>query len=347
MPGRPALLRRSTPVAGPGSLALLLPLVLAAALATAVPAVSTARPAAAATTATGAVTGAKVIAETDVAPRTIDLTVQSPAMGAQEKVRLLLPPGWSRTADRRWPTLWLLHGGVDDYTAWTRDTDVAELTAHSPVIVVMPEGGRCGNYSDWWNYGNGGSPEWETFHMKELRTILENGYRANGHRVVAGNSMGGLGAMLYAARFPGMFAAAAAFSGYVDTLYGYKPGDDSIGWGPSFSCPGTDWRRVWGEPDAQAAIWHAHNPTDLAGRLAGVRLYVASGDGKAGSLGGLPFTDPVEAAANDVSHAFADRLDALGIPVATRFFDGQHSWPYWQRDLHDAYPMLMRALGVS
>ncbi|MDL4819679.1 alpha/beta hydrolase [Actinomadura opuntiae] len=333
------MLRRPTPGAGPGFLALLLPLVLAAALVSAVPALGG--------TAAAAATGAKVVAETTVAPRTLDLTVRSPAMDGQEKVRLLVPSGWSKDADRTWPTLWLLHGGVDDYTAWTRGTDVAALTADTPVIVVMPEGGSCGNYSDWWNYGNGGSPEWETFHMKELRTILENGYRANSRRVVAGNSMGGLGAMLYAARFPGMFRAAAAFSGYVDTMYGYEPGDDSIGWGPSFSCPGTDWRRVWGEPDAQAAIWHAHNPTDIAGRLAGVKLYVACGNGTAGSLGGLPFTDPVEAAANDVSHAFADRLDALGIPVTTRFFDGQHSWPYWQRDLHDAYPMLMSALGLS
>ncbi|QKG22009.1 alpha/beta hydrolase [Actinomadura verrucosospora] len=338
------MLRRSTPVAGPGILALLLPPVLAAALAAAVAA--PARPAAAAS-ANAAATGAKVVAETAVAPRTLDLTVQSPAMGGQEKVRLLVPSGWSKDARRTWPTLWLLHGGVDDYTAWTRGTDVADLTAPSPVIVVMPEGGSCGNYSDWWNYGNGGPPEWETFHMKELRTILQEDYRANGRSAIAGNSMGGLGAMLYAARFPGAFQAAAAFSGYVDTLYGYKPGDDSIGWGPSFSCPGTDWRRVWGAPDAQAAIWHAHNPTDLAGRLAGVRLYVASGNGTAGSLGGLPFTDPVEAAADKVSHAFVDRLDALGIPVTTSFFDGQHSWPYWQRDLHDAYPMLMRALGIT
>ncbi|GAA2153728.1 alpha/beta hydrolase [Actinomadura napierensis] len=338
------MLRRPTPGAGPGFLALLLPLILAAALVPGAPALAGT---ASAGTAAATATGAKVVAETTVAPRTIDLTVQSPAMGDREKVRLLVPSGWSKSAERRWPTLWLLHGGVDDYTAWTRGTDVASLTAGTPVIVVMPEGGSCGNYSDWWNYGDGGSPEWETFHMKELRAILENGYRANSRRVVAGNSMGGLGAMLYAARFPGMFQAAAAFSGYVDTMYGYKPGDDSIGWGPSFSCPGTDWRRVWGEPDAQAAIWHAHNPTDLAGRLAGVKLYVACGNGKAGSLGGLPITDPVETAANDVSHAFADRLDALGIPVTTRFFDGQHSWPYWQRDLHDAYPMLMRALGIA
>jgi S-formylglutathione hydrolase FrmB len=341
------LLRRLTPDAGPGvRSALLLPLVAATALGLSVPASAAPAAAPAAASSATAADGAKVVAETAVAARTIDLTIQSPAMAGQEKVRLLVPSGWSKDADRTWPTLWLLHGGVDDYTAWTRGTDVASLTADTPVIVVMPEGGSCGNYSDWWNYGNGGSPEWETFHMKELRSILENGYRANDRSVIAGNSMGGLGAMLYAARFHGAFKAAAAFSGYVDTMYGYKPGDDSIGWGPSFACPGTDWRRVWGAPDAQAAIWHAHNPTDIAGRLAGVRLYVASGNGTAGPLGGLPFTDPVEVAADNASHAFVDRLHDLGVPVTARFFDGQHSWPYWQRDLHDAYPMLMRALDI-
>ncbi|WP_346047682.1 alpha/beta hydrolase family protein [Actinomadura chokoriensis] len=333
------MLRRITPAAWLGAFVLLLPSPIAD-RSTAVAATTVA-----ATTVAG--TGARVVAETSVASRTVDLTIDSPAMGGDQKVRLLLPRGWSKDARRTWPALWLLHGGVDDYTAWTRDTDVADLTARSGVIVVMPNGGRCGNYSDWWNYGNGGSPRWETFHMTELRRILESGYRAGDDRVVAGNSMGGLGAMLYAARFPGMFKAAASFSGYVDTLYGHEPGDDSTGWGPSFACPGTDWRRVWGDPDDQAAIWRAHNPTDIAGRLRGVRLWVASGNGRAGSLGGLPFTDPVEAAADDNAHAFVDRLRDLGIPVTARFFDGQHDWPYWQRDLHQAYPMLMDALEAG
>ncbi len=326
--GRPALPRRATPAVWPG---VLVPLLLLLVL---FPAGAPAR-----------ADEARVVAEKTVAPRTVDLTIRSPAMDGRKNVRLLLPAGWSRTADRTWPTLWLLHGGVDDYTAWTRDTDVARLTAGSDVIVVMPEGGRCGNYSDWWNHGDGGPPRWETFHLTELRRILERSYRAGTARVVAGNSMGGLGAMLYSARHPGTFRAAAAFSGYLHTLHGHTPGDDSTGWGPSFSCPGTDWRRVWGDPDDQAAIWHAHNPYDLAGRLAGTRLFVASGNGRPGSLGGLPFTDPVEAAANDHARAFTGRLRDLGIPVTTDFHDGQHSWPYWQRDLHAAYPMLMDALG--
>ncbi|MFG2007161.1 alpha/beta hydrolase [Spirillospora sp. NPDC048911] len=288
---------------------------------------------------------ATVVNETMVASRTLDLTVESPAMGGREKVRLLLPPGWSRTASRTWPTLWLMHGGVDDYTSWTRDTDVEELTAASDVLVVMPNGGRCGNYSDWWNLGQGGPPRWETFHMTEVRQILERDYRAGTARVIAGNSMGGLGTMLYAARFRGMFRAAVAFSGYLHTLYGHRPGDDSAGWGTSFACPGTDWRRVWGDPDDQAAIWHAHNPYDLADRLRGVRLRVACGNGQRGSLGGSILTDPIEAAAFDHAQAFTARLRNLGIPVTTHFYDGQHDWPYWQRELHLAYPSLMEALN--
>ncbi|OLT31754.1 esterase [Actinomadura sp. CNU-125] len=333
------MFRRNSAAACAAILAPLVSLSLAAPPAHATPPNASAPSAAHATP-----SGARVVAEEFVDHRTLDLTIESPAMGRREKVRLLLPPGWSADARRAWPTLWLLHGGVDDYTAWTRDTDVAELTADSDVIVVMPNGGRCGNYSDWWNYGDGGPPRWETFHMTEVREILERDYGAGKRRAIAGNSMGGLGAMLYAARFPGMFEAAASFSGYLHTLDGHTPGDDSVGWGPSLSCPGTDWRRVWGDPDDQAAIWHAHNPTDQAGRLAGVRLWVASGDGRRGDLGGWPFTDPVEAGTYRHSRAFTDRLHDLGIPVTTRFFHGQHSWPYWERDLHEAYPMLMRAL---
>jgi S-formylglutathione hydrolase FrmB len=294
---------------------------------------------------TAADDGATVTGESGVAPRTLDLTIDSPAMGGGQKVRLLLPPDWSRTVNRTWPVLWLLHGGADDYTAWTKNTDIADLARNSGVIVVMPNGGRCGNYTDWWNYGNGGSPQWEKFHMTELRQILERGYRAGTARAIAGNSMGGLGAIEYAARFPGMFRAAAVFSGYLDTLHGHVPGDSSPGMGPALVCPFTDWRRVWGDPDAQAAIWHAHNPFDLVGRLRGVGLQVASGDGLAGPLGGVPFTDPVEQLAGEEAHEFVARLDALGIPVTSHFYHGQHSWPYWQRELHAVFPALLASLG--
>ena len=39
--------------------------------------------------------GARVVAEQQVAPRQLDLTVDSPALGGTAKVRLLTPDGWT------------------------------------------------------------------------------------------------------------------------------------------------------------------------------------------------------------------------------------------------------------
>jgi len=41
------------------------------------------------------------------------------------------------------------------------------------VLVVVPEAGQAGFYSDWYNRGRGGPPGWETFHLTELRQLLE------------------------------------------------------------------------------------------------------------------------------------------------------------------------------
>jgi len=159
---------------------------------------------------TAPATGAAVVKRTQVAPRTVDLTIRSPALGASAQVRLLTPQGWTagRTG-RTWPVLYLLHGCCDTYDSWERETDLARIPALRDVLVVMPSGGQVGFYSDWLNHGRRGPPAWETFHLVELRRILERDYAAGTRRAVAGLSMGGLGAMAYAARHPGMFAAAA------------------------------------------------------------------------------------------------------------------------------------------
>ncbi|MEV0346130.1 alpha/beta hydrolase-fold protein [Nonomuraea sp. NPDC050680] len=109
-----------------------------------------------------------------------------------------MPSGWESRRD--WPVLWLLHGGLDDYASWTAKPDVDALTRTSGLMVVMPDGGKCGSYSDWWNGGDGVPPRWATYHLKELLPLLESRYRAGRQRAVAGYSMGGQGAMLYAAK---------------------------------------------------------------------------------------------------------------------------------------------------
>ncbi|TDB83916.1 esterase family protein [Actinomadura sp. KC216] len=317
--------------------------------------------------------GAIVIGERRPRRRVLDLAIRSPVLDDVGRARLLLPARWSRDASRRWPVLWLLHGagagggsssgarpldgggrGLEDggHTAWTDHTDIEELTEDADVIVVMPDGGPCGNYTDWWNRGGGGTPKWETFHLAELRQILERGYRAGPDRAVAGNAMGGLGALSYAARHRGLFRAAASFSGPVHTLYRDPAGldvADLVELGVAIGAPSLDWTEVWGDPDEQRAVWRQHNPYDLADRLAGVRLHVSSGDGAPGPYDRRPGTggkaaeplDAVEALAHTVSQEFAGKLRKLGIPVSAHFYRGTHTWPYWRRELRATLPALL------
>src|SRR4051812_15224341 len=153
-----------------------------------------------------------VVSEHWLTPREVDLTVHSASNARNYPVRLLVPAGWSRTASRTWPVLYLMHGGNDDYTSWTRETDIAGLSASTPALVVMPEAGRDGNFSDWYRLGGPGAANWETFHLTELWSVLRGGYRASDVRGIAGISSGGYGAIIYAERHPGMFRFAGAYS---------------------------------------------------------------------------------------------------------------------------------------
>ena len=224
------------------------------------------------------ITEVSVIEVAEVDDRTRDLTIESPSVGTR-RVRLILPVSWDAQPDATWPVLYLLHGQGGDHTNWSVDTDVApRLSKDLDVLMVMPDAGAS-YYSDWWNGGEGGDGNanaWETFHLTELPAILEADWRASERRAVAGLSMGGFGAMSYAARHPGFFLAAAAYSGVLDPL-------------------GSDWQHeyaLWGDKVEQGDVWKAHDPVTLAAALEGTPLYVWYGDGT--EEAGGPVVDSLE-----------------------------------------------------
>ncbi|MET9981059.1 alpha/beta hydrolase [Streptomyces rochei] len=321
-------------------------LVLTALLATLTPAAPAAPAAAEAARASGSPHGAEVVAVTQVADRQVDLSVRSTALGGRTvKVRLLTPDGWNPDDRRRqhWPTLWLLHGCCGDYTSWTARTDVAETAALRDVLVVMPEAGWNGWYSDWWNHGEGGDPAWETFHTEELRHLLERDWGAGRDRVVAGLSMGGQGALLYAARHPGMFKATASYSGSAHPLLNDESVNRILGF---FAGQDNDPLRVWGDPVAQRRIWKAHDPFHLAKRLRSIPVYLSCGDGTTGPLDAPGAVSALETDFNRQNHALAEELRRVGARhLTTNFYGpGTHVWAYWERELHASLPMLLRAL---
>lgn len=290
--------------------------------------------------------GARVVGEKHLGGGMVDLTVYSPALATTAMVRLLLPQDWTPSPTRTWPVLYLLHGAGDDYTSWTRSTDAAGLTGGKDLLVVMPSGGRNGFYSDWLNHGAGGPPKWETFHLTELRQILERGYGAGSERAIAGLSMGGLGAMSYAARHPGMFAAAASYSGVVHTTY-QAARSTSLIQGILIK-EGIDPYALWGDPILNADVWASHNPFALAPRLTGIPLYVACGNGQPGALD-PPGTAPdplIEPWCGEMNVAFVRRLREVGANVTADLYGpGTHSWPWWERGLHRSLSLLANAIG--
>lgn len=292
----------------------------------------------------------RVVSETWLDKRTVDLAVSSPSIDQPTRiVRLLLPQDWAKTTTKSWPTLWLLHGGGDDYTSWTKNTDVATLTASHEMIVAMPDTSWCSAYSNWWNYGNYGTPAWETYITSELPKILATNYHANSIQSIAGLSMGGLGALKFPESHPTMYTAAASFSGNLDPLHSYNNTSD----GPDL--PGStcwaDWKRVWGDYTipAQKAIWQQNDPYNQANKLASLKyLYISSGDGLTDPLHtGIFPGDTVEAQVNKESQAVAAKLQRLGIPATTHFGGGHHAWPYWQQALHSALPGILKAMNIN
>lgn len=268
-----------------------------------------------------------------------DLLIETPSLPEPVGVRLLLPAGFDSEPDRRWPVLYLLHGAggdADSFRHWSYSTDVQALMAPTNLLVVMPQADAFGWYTDWWNDGNGGPPMWETFHLVELMGILERDWNASDQRAIAGLSMGGYGAFSYAARHPGMFKAAASFSGPLDILGEKDSG--LLGNDPA----------TWGDPVAQEDIWRAHNPIDLAEQLRGTTLYISYGDGGQGPLDETDPGDDGEAFRAIGNRAMVDRLAELDIPATVDAYGpGSHNWPYFERALHNALPLLLEAVGEA
>ncbi|MET9912771.1 alpha/beta hydrolase family protein [Streptomyces sp. NPDC006476] len=277
-------------------------------------------------------------AATQVGPRTFDVSVSSAALGRSAPVRLILPSDFATQTARTYPVLYLLHGAHDDYTSWTRETDIVAFTEGRELIVAMPDAGPTGIPSVWRS-----GPDYETFQVQEVPAMLARDYRASGVRAVAGVSTGGYGAMAHAARHPGAFRAAASYSGILDTTaIGVPPLVDAIVARENLT-PGS----LWGSPILDAPVWRDFNPRTRATGLRGTPLYVSQGSGVAGGGVGDWLPEVLESLLWPSAHLFTSALALLGIPVTTHYYaGGGHSWAYWKAEFAASWPMLAGALGL-
>nr|WP_245718478.1 alpha/beta hydrolase family protein [Nocardia miyunensis] len=268
-------------------------------------------------------------------------------------------PLWVSHPDRPAPTLYLLNAvdGGEDGGPWNVRTDAARFFADKPVNVIVPIGGRASYYTDWAaNDPVLGRNEWATFLNRELPPLLNARFHTSGRNAVAGVSMSGTSALDLAIEAPGMYQAAAVYSGCPSTS---DPASRALVFS-QLATFGANAANMWG--GSLDAAWPAHDPVVNAARLRGLALYISSGNGGAGahdnladpSIAGNPLTlanqlsvgGAMENVVNGCTHTLTNRLAALGIPATEVFHAGTHAWPYWQDDLHNSWPVIARALGV-
>ncbi len=312
--------------------------------------------------------GLTVASQTSLSDRLLELAIDTPSVLGRRKVRVLLPTDYDPAGSKRYPVLYLLHGagnpndpsGARD---WTDKGDAAAITAGRDVIVVMPDGGNGGWYTDWLFPGEAAPQNWQSFHMGELLPFIDTNFHtisAREGRAIIGLSMGGYGALRYAERYPERFAFVASFSGAVNMLSpglqrvvfltelaDGKPSDGPFGIGAPLPLI-VD--RFWREADPVAS--ETFGPSRLRGM--GVALYV--GSGSAANDPDAQFPTNLEAALNPSSHRFSEALTAAGIEH--RFMDygrgenlegcsGDHEWGCWRATLRDVMPFMLEKLAPA
>jgi enterochelin esterase-like enzyme len=155
----------------------------------------------------------------DAAGSSVDTaTYDSTALGATGTFHVYIPPGFASTS-QRYPVLYLLHGNNQSATAFLQiglQEQLDRLIARRaipPMIAVMIQGGPGAN--NWRNRYERYVLEVQQLIDRMLPTVATRGERA-----IAGDSMGGYGAMNIALGHPQRFGVVESWLGFFDGLDG-------------------------------------------------------------------------------------------------------------------------------
>jgi S-formylglutathione hydrolase FrmB len=296
------------------------------------------------------VAGAHIVSQTQLTARTVALTIATPSFATNTFVEVTLPTGYALDPAKSWPVTYYLAGTNQNHATFRALYNGENLTASYPSIVVSPKG-DAGSWSDWFNVGAGGPPMYETFVSSQLIPLIDANFRTianRSHRAIMGESMGGYGVMLMAARHPDLFVAASSLSGGVDTNYLPAPLVNTITPLLMGALPSS----IYGLRINQEVRWRGHNPTDLADNLRDIQLQVRTGNGTLSTPNGETLADlggcVLESAfVQPESVSFHNMLDTLAIPHAWQQYSwGCHSTAFFGQEISDTLPGFVAAFGT-
>ena len=263
--------------------------------------------------------GLRIVDRNENDPRLWYYRFQTSAIGWNPGVNVLLPDDY-RTSGRTYPVLYMFHGGDADFRQFDF-LGIRELTSGKPIIVVMPDGGRAGWYSN--PVGSFVGPRnWETFHIAQLLPWIEANFRTYAEydgRAVGGFSMGGFGALKYAAKYYGHFASVSSHSGPASLRRDFGL---VVHWANITSAVlDLGGATVYGAPNWDQARVSADNPVERIGSYRNKRIFLVAGT----SPDPLNWFDSVnETQVLAGQREFGERLSDAGIPFEAREEPGGH-----------------------
>lgn len=221
-----------------------------------------------------------VAGTTAEASQLVESKLETKLLPAPVEFNVLLPDGYE-TVKEPLPLLLFLHGGGGDRTFLTRMRaaidDMWKAGTLPKMVVVTPSAGRS-FYMDY----KDGSQKWESFIAGPFLEHLRQTYKVTRERkgtLLFGISMGGLGGLRLAFKYPEKFEAVAALEPGIDPALKWKEvkprnrfyrGDDLM-------------QTIFGKPFDEG-YWEANNPASIAvanaEKIRGSRLgiYIDVGD---------------------------------------------------------------------
>jgi S-formylglutathione hydrolase FrmB len=239
---------------------------------------------------------------------------------------IYLPADYEKS-ERTYPVVYLLHGYTDDNTGWLQFGEVnryADKAIHEgiipPMIIVMPDAD-----SSWYINAYDGKEKYEDFFIKEFMPSIEKTYRIKAqkrYRGVAGLSMGGYGTLIYALKYPHLFAAAAPLSAAVIDDDGFQKmpeGNYESTFGQLFGrgLKGADRNNQAWKDNSIINLVNTKAPNDIRK----VKFWIDCGD------------DDFLTKGNCLLHI---AMMEKQIPHEFRVRDGAHTWTYWRTGITDA-----------
>lgn len=150
--------------------------------------------------------------------QTVDtIEVFSDKMGRNIKNVVILPAGYVKDKETKYPVLYLLHGHGGKYDSWIKVTKktLPQEASKWNMIVVCPDGQN----SWYWDSPIDPKMQFDTYVSKELVSYIDKNYStiaSSKGRAVTGFSMGGHGGLWLGINHPDIFGACGSMSGGVD-----------------------------------------------------------------------------------------------------------------------------------